>query len=57
MGRQQLPHVILTTWDAEIGRITVPVKPQQKALRTPSQQKKSGCGGVCSHPAITGSIE
>jgi hypothetical protein len=34
--------VILATWEAEIGRITVPGQPKQNVYKTLSQQKKLG---------------
>jgi hypothetical protein len=43
---QWLTPKILTTWEAEIGRIMVPGQSRQKNFRLHLERKKAGHGGV-----------
>jgi hypothetical protein len=46
-GCRWLTPVILSTWEAEIGRMAVRGQPRQKSLQDPiSTEKKAGLGGV-----------
>jgi hypothetical protein len=52
-GHWWLTSVILATWEAEIGRIIIQVRPCQKVCDIPSQRKKAVCEACTCHPGTS----